>query len=442
MPSIWYKTLLQHGLVLAAGALIGWLYDGVLWGMLFAALSLLAWHLYHLFELERWLVTGQHGPLPDGNGVWAQVLARIEAVNHRARDYRRSWVRLAKEFRRSTKAFPDGGVILTTDLEVVRSNKAARDLLGLKKKRDRGTRIDNLIRHPDFVRYLEQGTPKESVEIPAPGNGGRWLSCRILPYGVDQKLLLVRDISESINIARARRDFVANASHELRTPLTVMTGYLDAMLADPEFPQAWREPVRDMGEQAARMERLVQDLLQLSRLESGPPSSRDTAVDIVSILADSVRDAKSLAERPEHIELELGSDAGILGEESELQSIVENLVSNAVRYTPADGSVTVSWQVDDTGGHLCVSDTGMGIPRDELPRLTERFYRTDAGRARQQGGTGLGLAIVKHALIHHDADLEITSKPGVGSRFCCHFPLSRLALQIRHGRSASLDGSK
>ncbi len=427
MPSIWYRTLVQHSLILAAGALVGWLYDGILWGVLFAALGLLAWHLYHLFTLERWLATGEHGPLPDGNGLWAQLFARIEAVNQRRREYRRSWTRLAKEFRRSTKAFPDGGVILTPNLEVVRSNKAARDLLGLKKKRDRGTRIDNLIRHPDFVRYLEQGTSKESAEIPAPGNSGRWLSCRVMPYGVDQKLLLVRDISDSVNIARARRDFVANASHELRTPLTVMTGYLDMMAAAPEFPQAWRGPVAEMGEQAARMERLVQDLLLLSKLESGPPGSRDKAVDIVSILADSVRDVRALTERPQHIELDIGSDARILGEKSDLQSIVENLLSNAVRYTPADGSITVSWQTDDTGGHLCVADTGIGIPADEVPRLTERFYRTDAGRARQQGGTGLGLAIVKHALIHHDGELEIISKPGEGSRFCCHFPPDRLA---------------
>lgn len=427
MSELWLRTILQHAALLLAGVLIGWHYDALLWGVLVAVSILAGWHVYHLYLVERWLRTGEPGPLPGGNGPWSQVIARIEAIKEGGRRNRQAWTRLVKELQASAKAFPDGGVILTKDLEIVRANKAARQMLGLKKKRDRGTRIDNLIRHPQFIRYLEKGPKKESVEIPAPGTGERWLSCRVMPYGMDQKLLLVRDVTQGVLNERMRRDFVANASHELRSPLTVVTGYLDTMAGDASLPEAWRAPVADMHEQAERMGALIRDLLTLSKLESSDSCPRDHRVDIASILETARRDAMLEPGGPKSIEVDIDSRSGILGEETELQSVVTNLVTNAVRYTPEGGSVTIGWQTDKKGGHLSVTDTGIGIPAEEIPRLTERFYRTDAGRARQKGGTGLGLAIVKHALKHHDADLEIRSEVGKGSEFVCHFPADRLA---------------
>lgn len=428
MPTLWAKTLLQHAAVIAAGLLIGWSYDAAVWGLLAALAILLGWHVYHLYLLERWLRTDKPGPMPGGSGPWPQVVARIEAVKERGRRNRRAWMKLIKEIRASTKALPDGGVMLTGDLEIVRCNKAARQMLGLRKKRDRGTRIDNLIRHPEFVDYLESGSKKESVEIPAPGGGDSWVSCRLVPYGMDQKLLLVRDITRSVVMERMRRDFVANASHELRSPLTVITGYLDAMAHDESLPEAWRAPVADMNEQSARMGALIRDLLTLSELESSESCPREHRVELNAILESARRDALMEPCGPRRIELEIDSEADILGEETEIQSVVNNLVTNAVRYTPAEGSVTIGWRTDKKGGYLTVADTGIGIPADEIPRLTERFYRTDSGRARQKGGTGLGLAIVKHALKHHDAELEIHSEVGSGSEFICRFPADRLAV--------------
>ena len=407
MPVLWFRTLLQHAAVIAVGVLIGWQYDAALWGLLAAVSALAIWHIYHLYLLERWLRTEKPGPLPSGNGPWSQAGSDLSMIK--------------------TKAFPDGGVILTKDLEIIRCNKTAREMLGLKKKRDRGTRIDNLVRHPEFVRYLETGSKKESVEIPAPAGGDRWLSCRVLPYGMDQKLLLVRDITQSVMTERMRRDFVANASHELRSPLTVITGYLDVMADDASLPDTWRAPVADMHEQAERMGALIRDLLTLSKLESSEACPREHAVDIEEILETARKDALLEPDGPRSIDVDIASPTRILGEQIELQSVVTNLVTNAVRYTPPEGSVIIGWQTDKKGGHLSVKDTGIGIPADEIPRLTERFYRTDAGRVRQKGGTGLGLAIVKHALKHHDAELEIRSEVGRGSEFVCHFPVDRLA---------------
>ena len=418
---------MQHVAVLALGLVVGWLYDQPFWGLVAALTGLLIWHVYHLAMLERWLRTGEPVPLPSGNGPWPQVFARVLGVKDRGRENRRAWVRLVKELRASTKAFPDGGVILNKDMEIVRANKAARTMLGLKKKRDRGARIENLIRHPEFVRHLHTGSKKESVEIPAPTNGGRWLSCRLIPYGMGQKLLLVRDISESVRIERMRRDFAANASHELSTPLTVIAGYLDVMAEDAKLAAEWRQPLTDMREQSERMRRLVDDLLQLARLESSNPCSHEHRVDVAKLLENVRRDAMALQDRPAEIELSLESSRGILGDEALLRSVASNLVSNAVRYTPADGAVTIGWAADDKGGKLWVSDTGIGISAEDLPRITERFYRTDAARSRQEGGTGLGLAIVKHALIRHDADLEIETEVSQGSTFTCRFPKDRIA---------------
>ncbi|MFW2404180.1 MAG: phosphate regulon sensor histidine kinase PhoR [Gammaproteobacteria bacterium] len=425
--------LLKDAAVLGAGALIGALYGFPLHGLMLALIVLLGWHLFNLNRLERWLERPKIVTAPGGDGPWARIFARIQHLKDRSRLERKKFRRLVKEVRASTKAFPDGGVVLNDRYEIINHNKAARALLGLRKKTDRGMRIDNLIRHPSFVAYLANDgrSSKDSVEIPSPGDPDVWLSCRLIPFGPEQNLLLARDITQTIKTEAMRRDFVANASHELRSPLTVIAGYLDALEDDEECPGSWRQPIADMREQADRMSQLVQDLLELSRLESGASSPMDHAVDIPAILASARKEVLAQGERAQQIAVEVDSEENLLGEETEIQSVVSNLVSNAVRYTPSEGSIVIRWDVDDDGGHLSVEDTGIGIAEVDIPRVTERFFRADEGRARQQGGTGLGLAIVKHALKRHDAELEIRSRPGEGSAFICHFSPRRLT-SARH----------
>lgn len=427
MSRVWINLLLRHAALLGAGAAIGALYGQALVGLLLASFAILGWHLFYIYRLEQWLQTRRPVSFPTEDGVWPRIFARAEHLRERGREHRKRWRRLLKEIGASAKAFPDGGVVLNEKDEIVNYNKAARRLLGLRKKRDKGQHIDHLMRHPDFIAYLESGNPKESVVIPSPKTREAWLSCRVIPYGGNQKLLLVRDITQSVKLEQMRSSFVANASHELSSPLTVISGYLDAMAEDAELPAGWTQPVAEMREQVMRMNLLVRDLLQLSRLESADSSPRDRPVDIGAILTAARKEALALEQRPGSVELELDSNLRILGEENEIRSVVSNLLSNAVRYTPQEGSVRISWEVDDEGGHLAVEDTGIGIAAEDIPRVTERFYRTDGGRARQKGGTGLGLAIVKHALKRHDASLEIFSKPGQGSTFICHFPADRLA---------------
>lgn len=420
--------LLRHLAVLLAGALIGALYGQIFAGMLVAALGMLTWHLVNLYRLETWLRTGDLNDSPSGDGLWARTYGQVGVLREKKRRSSKDWRRLVKEFRASTKAFPDAGIILGPNQEILNFNKVARELLDLQKKRDRGQRVENLIRIPRFVDYMRSDEHAEGVEIQSPINPAIWLSCRLIPYGPDQSLLLLRDITRSVEVERMRHDFVANASHELRSPLTVISGYLDGLADDAELSETWRQPVAEMREQAYRMGRLVADLLQLSKLESSVLSPTDKEVNVAAVLCSAKKDALSLEVRPQDIELCLDSDATLLGDLTEIQSVVSNLISNAIRYTPPEGSITISWSVDDQGGHLSVADTGIGISEEDLPRITERFYRADEGRDRQAGGTGLGLAIVKHALKHHEGELEIVSQQGAGSTFSCHFPPSRVSM--------------
>jgi two-component system phosphate regulon sensor histidine kinase PhoR len=428
MPKVWTWTLFWYGVALVAGGLVGFLYDRATLGVLVIALGLLVWHLYNLYRLERWLATGTIAEIPDGNGVWPPVFAKVQFMKSKMKRRGKRFRKLVKELRASTEAFPDGGVILGPSHEIINYNQAARVLLGFKSRMDRGQRIENLLRYPDFVDYLNNPGDRQAVDIPSPAGGETWLSCRLIPYGPDQTLLLIRDVSQRVKIEKVRRDFVANASHELRSPLTVIMGYLDALAEDDRIPDSWKQPITVMQGQSLRMRRLVEDLLQLSKLESGQSVPKDRVVDVAAMIAAARKEALALPEHPDTIEIELQSPANLLGEETELQSVVSNLVANAVRYTPPEGEITIRWTVDADGGHLAVRDTGIGIAEEDIPRVTERFYRADGGRARQRGGTGLGLAIVKYALRRHDAELEIQSQLGQGSTFVCHFPRDRLAL--------------
>ncbi|MEQ9562072.1 MAG: phosphate regulon sensor histidine kinase PhoR, partial [Woeseiaceae bacterium] len=361
-----------------------------------------------------------------GDGIWSQIFARFSFLKQRSRKHKRRYRQLLREVRESTNAMPDGGIVLTADFEIILCNKAAQQLLNLKQRQDRGQRIDNMLRNPQFIQYLKSGVPVEGVEIPSPAQAGNWLLCRVVPYGGDQQLLLVRDITERKRLATMRREFVANASHELRSPLTVISGYLDTLADDPEVPAAWRSPVAQMRAQANRMNSIVAELLELSSLESSAIGRVEQAVDVAALLS-SMKKAYSGSRQGPELVINCESRAQIMGRTAEIESVITNLLTNAMRHTPPGGQVTVTWRSDAGGAELEVRDTGEGIAEEHISRLTERFFRVDPGRSREDGGIGLGLAIVKHALERHDAELLISSELGKGSVFTCRFPASRIA---------------
>ena len=412
--------------LLGAGATIGWIYGHTERGLLLAALLALAWQVRKLLSFERALRTGDFDAFRYGEGIWEQLFSRYHFQHERAERSKSSYRTLLKEIRKSTNAMPDGAVIIDANHEIVRCNKASKRLAGLKPKKDRGQRIDNIVRDPGLTALLHSDDQSHSVEIKSPVKDGNWLDCRIVPYGVDQKLVFLRDVTERMRLSKMRRDFVANASHELRSPLTVISGYLDALADDPETPADWTGPVDQMQAQARRMTQIVSELLELSGLEGGSKATTSEIVDVAGLVAGVKKSYSGHGESAE-ILTNMESSAQIRGNSSQIESVIANLVSNAVRHTPLDGTVTVSWRSGPDGADLVVADTGEGIADEHIPRLTERFFRVDRGRSREDGGIGLGLAIVKHVLTRHDAVLYIASEAGEGATFCCHFPPERVA---------------
>jgi two-component system phosphate regulon sensor histidine kinase PhoR len=331
------------------------------------------------------------------------------------------------QFQASAEALPDGAVVMEARGEIAWFNTAARALLGLRSPQDVGQRLVNLLRHPDFTGFFEQGDFEKQIEIPSPLNPAAILSLRVVPYGDDQRLLLVRDVSELHRLERIRRDFVANASHELRTPLTVLRGYIEMMLPEAQRGLAeWRAPLAEMHSQAVRMEALVRDLLKLARLEGEVAAARQDVVDVPALIEHALVEARSLSKGQHRIDASIDPALMLYGRATEAESIFSNLLANAVQYTSPGGRIGVRWERSGDGARFVVADTGIGVAAEDIPRLTERFYRVDEGRSRASGGTGLGLSIVKHGLERHEGRLEIRSRLGEGSTFTCHFPPHRV----------------
>lgn len=421
------KFLVGLLLLLATGGLIGWLYGHPVVGLLVAALGALGWQVRQLLSFDRGLRTGNFEDFRYGEGIWQQLFSRFRYEHEKASRRKHSYQQLVREIRKSTNAMPDGAVVLNVDNEIIACNRASKELAGLKRKKDRGQRVDNILRDPALTRLLHSKGKDNSVEIASPVDDGRWLNCRVVPYGADQKLLLLRDVTERIRLSKMRRDFVANASHELRSPLTVITGYLDALADDDQAPESWVKPVAQMQSQAQRMLQILGELLELSRLESADKIKVEEQVDVGRLLEETSKAFDGHAEIA-RIVVRKESSASLRGSAAEIETVIVNLLSNAVRFTPQDGEIVMTWRSNRDGADLVVADTGEGIDPEFIPRLTERFFRVDKGRARESGGTGLGLAIVKHVLARHDAELVITSELGRGSEFRCHFPPERVLI--------------
>lgn len=426
MPAAWRKFLISLALLLLVGLALGALYDAPLLGLLLATLLALAYQVRQVLRLDRALSRNTLDDFAFGEGIWAEIAARLSYLRQRARKNKRRHRRLLKELRESTNAMPDGAVVLNDRYEIQLSNKAAEELAGIRQVQDRGQRIDNILRDPELVQHLESADPRNSVEIRSPLAEEHWLSCRLVPFGGQQFLLSIRDVTETVRIDRMRRDFVANASHELRSPLTVISGYLDVLVSAQDVPAVWHKPLLQMHAQTDRMNRIVAELLELSRLENPQAERAEGDVDIAALLT-SARGAVAGEPKVPQVVTDVVLKSHLRGVTAEIESVINNLLSNAIRHTPTDGRIELSWRAaEDGGAALAVTDTGEGIDEDLIPRLTERFFRADAGRSRDAGGVGLGLAIVKHALLLHDARLEIHSERGVGSRFTCYFPAARL----------------
>ena len=399
-------------LVLIAGSLTGYTLE-----LLLALLAgWISWYLYNLSKLIKWL-SKPTKTLPESIGVWDELYYQIYHLYQRQRKARKKLKSIVNRFQSSTQALPIAAVALNRNDEIEWFNQAAERIFNLQQSRDAGVRINNLIRQPVFTNYLLQRDFSEMIELEF---NHRQLSLCITPYGHDQFLLTARDVTQQRQLEGMRRDFVANASHELRTPLTVISGFVEA-LCDQDH-EAVRAPLEKIRQQTERMQQILDDLIILARLESRASPLLHEQVDLEELIRQ-VHDDTLLLDQGRHELIVTTQPASIMGNRVELQMALTNLVTNALRYTPENGVIRISNHIDNAGVHVSVEDNGIGIKPEHIGRLTERFYRVDPGRSREQGGTGLGLAIVKHVLDRHSASLHVQSVPGEGSLFRCDFEL-------------------
>lgn len=384
-------------------------------------------HVVNLDRLVTWASGGPEAKVPESRGSWAGAWSAVYRRARTRRAHERDLTHTIERFQSAAEAIPDGMVVLDATNRIKWANRRALSLLGLDLAQDQGAPLVNLVRQPEFVRYIESDDYAEGIVIESQRDAGVTLAIQVVPFGIAEKLLIARDVTQLEAVARMRRDFIANVSHELKTPLTVISGFVET-LQELDLDERQRARfLQLMREQAASMQRLVEDLLTLSALESEHNSLTDERFAIVPVLLAVSADAKGLSKGNHEISLDIGDAATVLGSREELASAFGNLVSNAIRYTPAGGSIRLAWRIDrDGSGVFSVTDSGIGIAAEHLPRLTERFYRVDRSRSRATGGTGLGLAIVKHVLLRHQADLEIESEPGKGSTFAVRLPAKRV----------------
>ena len=428
MKPVIRKGLIAPGIV-AFVTLLVWAVLGPRWALAalgIGAAAIIGFHLYHLQLATDWAAGPLEARVPEGRGIWAESFSVLHRRTRMREAMQRDLKHVIQRFRKAAEALPDGVVLLDASNRIEWANLRAEEQLGLNLATDRRQPLVNLLRHPEFLRYIESGDYREPAIVEQPQER-RMLALQLVPFGLEEKLLLSRDVTQLEAVARMRRDFIANVSHELKTPLTVVTGFLET-LQDMDFePRQRTRYLRLMEDQARNMQRLVDDLLALSSLESEHNPVQDAEFAVVPLLLELSADAKALSQGEHAITLDIGEPAVIAGSRDELKSAISNLVSNAIRYTPQGGAITLSWRLDDDGsGVFTVRDTGSGIAPEHIPRLTERFYRVDRSRSRATGGTGLGLAIVKHVLLRHQAELDVESQIGEGSAFSVRLPARRV----------------
>ena len=401
---------------------------GHIWPLVVGMAGYIIWSTRQLFALYSWLVRDDHTEPPDSIGLWGEFYTRLEHLFQKERRAQENLQGIIHRAQQSVNALEDVVILIDQHGYLEYWNLAAERYMGFNADQDLGQPLTNLIRHPGFTDYLHHGDFREALEIPSPMDDNRILQFRVTEFGVGEQLLMARDVTRIHHLEQMRKDFVANVSHELKTPLTVLKGYLETLLDTvPDEQARLRRALTQMESQSNRMEALVTDLLLLSRLENTDADNDQQAVAVHGMLSRMRENALAMsADKHHQIELTVPEDARLVANPAELESAFGNLITNAVKYTPAEGQIRIHWWQDERGAHLSVSDNGLGIDPAHIPRLTERFYRPDNSRVTQTGGTGLGLAIVKHVMIRHNGKLEITSQLGQGSTFICHFPSQRL----------------
>ncbi|MBN9461085.1 MAG: phosphate regulon sensor histidine kinase PhoR [Burkholderiales bacterium] len=423
------KLLLRSLAVIALIALVGIGLDtfvsehGAVWWLGIAFVAAAIMQTVYLVRLYHWSSLPRNRALPAGIGPWRPIIARLARFVRQETDARTELVSELERIHAAVDRLPDGLVVLDRYDHVLWANDAAEALHGIF-----GTRrpIHHFIRQPEFARFIQANEPDSTLRIQLPAYPGHTYELRLPRTPGDQKLLITRDITDQAKLDAMRSDFVANVSHEIRTPITVIAGFAETLLTLEIDEAARREYLGSILKQSQTMQRLVEDLLMLSSLESDGSTLEDEPLEVQPLLESLLEEARLLSQGRHHFALRLEGPRRIVAAPGELESAVRNLLTNAIRYTPEGGRIGIEWRVQDSEGRITVRDTGIGIAAEHIPRLTERFYRVDRGRSRANGGTGLGLAIIKRIMHRHQGRLQFETAPGKGSAFTLCLPAARL----------------
>ena len=378
---------------------------------------------WQLARLYRWFSQPDDLPPIGGSGVRG-VLHDVYVLRSRGPAASAQRQRPRPYLKDSLASMRDAALIINSDTKLVWCNDAAEYLLGIRFEEEEGKPLSDVVPGKQLKRYVKKEIFQKPLRVKPGPDPEFCLQFEFSRFGADDRLVFVKDVTEQDKLERMRRDFVGNVSHELRTPLTVIKGYIETLqsLADVA-DKTLHKSLSSMDTQVIRMERLIEDLLWLSRIESVEGERKDDEIHVVDALVD-IRDGLAAAWPERDIALDIRCDHRILGSAIELRSAISNLVVNALKYS--DETVTIRWIDSVVGPSLSVEDAGEGIEAKHIPRLTERFYRVEKSRSQQTGGTGLGLAIVKHVAVSHDAKLFVDSEVGQGSVFRLVFPTDRI----------------
>lgn len=426
MFSIWKSEINRLIVVTLLSIVVAIMTNQWFWTTLIVGGLYITYHLFNLYRVHRWLVSElNENNTPDISGVWGDVIKLIYQYKRHSEKNHTQQKQLLEQFIATLSAIPNAALVLTESNEIEWANHYTLGLLGIDNEKDRGFRIDNLIRQQPFIEALQQ-SDIEKITIPSPIAVNKTLEIHIAHYALGKKLLIAHDISEHLELRETRKQFIANASHELRTPLTVITGYLDFIGTDGNLPHSLKQPVADSITQANYMQSIIEDLLLLSKLEHKSLKAKKVEkIDLASHLK-GILDTFSHANQSNNhiISTQVNGNLMIEASRKELTSLCTNLLINAIKYSPVNSEITISWKkIDNNHLIFSVTDQGIGIAPEHIPHLTERFYRVDDSRSRDAGGTGLGLSIVKHIIERHHGQLTINSRLGHGSTFAVTLPI-------------------
>mgnify|MGYP001619244725 FL=1 len=401
---------------------------GYFWILIFIAFAIFfILQLRSLYLVNEWISNRPYDVPPNLDGIWGALLFNVYRAQRQERIVQAEMVGLIDRAQSSLVALAEAVVLIDESHQIEWWNPAAEKLLGIQPL-DRGRNILTILRQPNFIEYFNHiDQAPDGLKMKSSAFEDHYVQVKMTRFGGESRLLVAYDVTRMHNLEQMRKDFVDNISHELRTPLTVLSGYIETFTDQEDLNPRWKRAFDQMQAQTKRMNALVNDLLLLSRLESNKQIAKNQIIEMPSLMNQLFDDAQAYNVDYGHtLNLEIDSHCDLIGSDMELASAFSNLITNAIKYTPKGGTITMGWHDDGVQGYFTVEDTGIGIDPKHLPRLTERFYRVDSARSRQTGGTGLGLAIVKHVLMQHGAHLEIESKENQGSTFKVVFPKERL----------------